>query len=247
MSEALFEVFGVTVTVTGAYAFLSILVLILFMSLWLFGRKKRTGRDIFAGQVINGAGFGLLPALAVLKGFQEMSTGAGAPVFEPLPEIRWMTVNGFFRPGRIETIASLGCFIVLCLWLIIRKKEIPDNGDLLMIAVCIWATIRLVSEDFRAEPRDLFRYTSCGTLACCMILWSVRKAKKTGLPVRMIADLAGVTICIAINLVTAKGILSAGSRVADFAVQTGSAILALVLTLTVGGELRRIIQREEEP
>ena len=103
MSEVLFEVFGITVTVTGVYALISFLVMMLFMSLWLAGRKKKTGKEIFAGQVMNGIGFGLLPALAVLKAFQEMSTGAGATVFEPLPAIRWMTLNGYFRPGRKRT------------------------------------------------------------------------------------------------------------------------------------------------
>ena len=245
MSEALFEVFGVTVTITGVYAVLSVLVLILFMSLWLVGRKKKTGKDIFAGQVMNGIGFGLLPALAILKAFQEMSTGDGTKVFEPIPMLRWVTENGFFRPGRIETAAAAGCFVLLCLWLILRKKELPDNGDLLMIAVCIWAAIRLVTEDFRAEPQALFHYTSCATLALCLIIWCVRRAQMIHVPVRTAVDLTATGLCIAINLVTAKGILSVGSQIGDLAVKTGSALLALILTLLVGGEVRKLIRREE--
>ena len=245
MSEALFEFLGITVTVTGAYAALSIAVMILFMSVWLVGRKKRTGKEIFAGQVMNGIGFGLLPALSVLKAFQDIRTGTGAHVFEPLPLCRWITENGYFMPCRIELAAAAGSFILMCLWLIIRKSEMPDNGDLLMTAVCIWAAIRLVTEDFRSEPQDLFRYASCITLSGCMILWSARRTRMIHAAARMAADLLAIGICIAVNLITAKGILSVGSSIGDFAVKTGTAVLALLLTLMAGGEIRRIIPKDD--
>ena len=43
MSEVLFEAVGVKVTATFVYAAVSVVILFLFMSLWLVGRKKRTG------------------------------------------------------------------------------------------------------------------------------------------------------------------------------------------------------------
>ena len=246
MSEPLFEFLGVTVTVTGAYAVFSVLTLILFMALWLFGRKKRTGQPVFAGQVMNGAGFGLLPALAVLKAFQEMSTGAGAKIIEPMPAVRWLTENGLYRPGRIETAAAAAAFILVCLWLIVKKSEPPDNGDLLMITVCLWASIRLVTEDFRAEPQDLFRYTSCATLLFCLTVWCIRRAKGIRMPGRTIADLLAAGICAAINLLTAKHLLSAGSEIGDFAVKAGSNAMVLLLTLIAGADVRRMIRRQQD-
>lgn len=246
MSEALFQIAGITVTITGVYAVVSILVLILFQSLWLIERKKKTGAPVFAGQVVNGAGFGLLPALAVLKGFQEMRTGTGARVFEPIPMIRWLTDSGLFRPGRIETAAAILGFLILSLWLIIRKKDLPDNGDLLMIAVCIWATIRLVTENLRNSPMDIFRYASCGVLLGCMIIWSVRRMKIQYAPGRVASDLIAAVICIALNIVASKGFLSVGSEIGDFAVTTGSAFLLLLLTLMTGGDLRRIQEKQTE-
>ena len=247
MSEVLFEVFGVNITITAVYGVVSVVVLLLFMSLWLVGRKKRSGKEIFAGEVMNGIGFGLLPALAVFKAFQEAGTGAGSKVLEPLPYIQWLSVGGYYMPGRIETAAACAFFVLLCLWLILRRTEIPDNGDLLMISVCIWATIRLVTEDFRTNPMDLFRYTSCGTVLACAVLWTVRRAKRMHVPVRTAADLIAICICIALNLITAKHILSAGSEIADFAVKTGSAALMLMLTLMIGGDLRRALQKESAP
>ena len=247
MSEVLFEVAGVDVTVTGVYAVISVVVLFLFMSLWLIGRKKRSGREIFAGQVMNG--IGLLPALAVLKAFQEAGTGTGSKVLEPLPCIRWLSVNGYYMPGRIETCAAAVMFLLVCLWLIFRRNELPDNGDLIMITVCIWAAIRLVTEDFRIQPMNLFRFTSCGTMLACAVLWSVRRARYGRMTVRTVVDLAAVCICIAINLITSLQIVSAGSGIADYAVKTGSAALLLLLTLMIGGDLRRITQKQapEQP
>lgn len=244
MSEVLFEAVGVKVTATFVYAAVSVVILFLFMSLWLVGRKKRTGSKVFAGRVMNGVGFGLLPALAVLKAFQESGTGAGAKVIEQLPCISWLSENGSFMPGRIEMSAAAAMFILLCLWLILRKNELPDNGDLIMISVCIWAAIRLVTEDFRTNPTDLFRFTSCGTILLCAVLWSVRRTRHIRMTARTIVDLSAVCICIAINLITALHIMTAGSEIADYAVKTGSAALMLILTLMIGGDMRRITQKQ---
>lgn len=244
MSETLFEIAGVQVTITFVYGVISVSILFLFMALWLIGRKKRTGKDVFAGQVMNGIGFGLLPALAVLKAFQEAGTGKGSRVLEPLPCIRWLSEGGYYMPGRIETAAAALLFIMLCLYLILRKKEMPDNGDLIMIAVCIWAAIRLVTEDYRREPQNLFRFTSCATVLLCAVVWSVRRAKLMRIPIRTIIELAAICICIAVNLITSLQVLTAGSAIADYAVKTGSAALMLLLTLMIGGDVRRILQRE---
>ena len=247
MTEKLFEFSGVTVTVTGVYGTLSVIVLLLFMTWWLLNRKKRTGQPIFAGQVMNGIGFGLLPALAFLKAFQDISMGKGAAVTEPLPLVRWLTEDGCYRPMRIEMAAAICLFVLLCLWLILRKEEFPDNGDLLMIAVCIWSAIRLVTEDFRAEPQILFHISSCVMIMLCLIIWIFRRAQISRMLLRTAADLAVVSLCIAVNLLTATGTLTAGSGIADFAVKTGSALLALILTLIVGGDVRKLKKRADQP
>lgn len=244
MSETLFEIAGIHVTITGAGVAVSLLVMILFEALWLTDRKKKTGVPIFAGQVMNGIGFGLLPALAVLKAFTEMNEGAGVRVFEPLPMVRWVTEAGFFRCARTESAAAVLCFLLVCLWLIFRKNELPDNGDLLMIAVCIWADIRLITENLRSNPADLFRYASCAVMIACIVIWSVRRMKKQYSPGRTALDLMAAGICIAINLVTAKAVMTTGSEIGDFAVKTGSALLLLMLVLMTGGDLRRSLEKD---
>ncbi len=247
MSEKLFEIFGITFTVTYVYGILSLFILILFMIWWLLNRKKRTGKPVFAGQVMNGIGFGLLPALALLKTFQDISYGKGAAVIEPLPQVRWLCQEGCYRPMRIEAAAALFLFFLLCLWLILRKEEFPDNGDLLMIGVCLWSVIRLGTEDFRREPHILFHCASSATLILCLVIWTVRRIRICRMPLRTIADLTAVTACITLNILTTVGILSAGSEIADFAVKMGSALLAMILTLIAGGDVRKMLQKEVQP
>ena len=244
MGETLFEVAGFAVTITWIYGIVSILILVLFISLWLLGRKKRTAQPVFAGQVINGVGFGLLPALSVLKAFQEMNSGSGASVIEPLPGIGWLTEEGHFMPGRIETVLPFICFTLLCIWLIFRKHEMPDNGDLLIIALCLWATIRLITEDFRSDPQDLFRFASCGTELGCLIIILIRRYRIHPSVLRTVTDVLAACICIAANLFTAKEILTVGSDIGDFAVKAGSAILLLTIVLIVGGDLRKMKYRK---
>ena len=247
MSERLFEVWGITFTVTAVYGIVSVIILLLFMTWWLLNRKKRTGKPIFAGQVMNGIGFGLLPALAFLKIFQDVSYGKGTAVIDPLPQVRWLCEDGCYRPMRIEAVAALLLFILLCIWLILRREEFPDNGDLLMIAVCIWSVIRLCTEGFRREPNLLFHCASSATVLMCLIIWTVRRTKICRMPLRTAAEMSAVIACLALNILTTKGILSAGSNIADFAVNMGSALLAMILTLIAGGDVRKMIQKETQP
>ena len=247
MSEKLFEVFGITFTVTAVYGILSVIVLLLFMTWWLLNRKKRTGKPIFAGQVMNGIGFGLLPALAFLKTFQDISYGKGAAVIEPLPQVRWLCEEGCYRPMRIEAVAALILFLLLCVWLILRREEFPDNGDLLMTAVCLWSVIRLGTEDFRLEPHILFHYTSSATVLLCLVIWTIRRAKICRMPLRTAAEMTAVTACLVLNILTTKEILTAGSDIADFAVKMGSALLAMILTLIAGSDVRKMKPKETQP
>ena len=246
MSEKLFEIFGITFTVTYVYGIISVIVLLLFMTWWLLNRKKRTGKPVFAGQVMNGIGFGLLPALALLKSFRDLSYGKGAEVIDPLPQMRWLCQEGCYRPMRIEAAAARFLFFLLCLWLILRKEEFPDNGDLLMIAVCLWSVIRLGTEDFRREPHLLFHCASSATLILCLVIGTVRRIRICHMPLRTIADLTAVTACVAVNILTTVGVLSAGSDIADFAVKIGSALLAMILTLIAGSDVRKMQQKASQ-
>lgn len=246
MNNVLFEIGGTGISI-GAVAYASAAaVLLVLMSLWLLDRKKRTGQPIAAGQVMNGIGYGLLAALAVLRAFQEPDAGTGAAVTEPLPLVQWLSADGRYMFCRIEIAALAACFILMTLWLIMRKKDFPDDGGLLLTSVCLWAGIRLVTENYRNVPADLFRYTGCAAVLAVLIYWTIRRAVLMHTAGRAVIDIITVGACLAIYLVTAKGILSVGSAIGDFAVIHGAVLLAVVLTLITGSDYRKAAAKQDQ-
>lgn len=240
MNNVLFEVGGTGISIGVAAYASAAAVLLLMMTLWLTDRKKRTGQPIASGQVINGIGYGLLPMLTVLRAFQEPDAGTGTVVTEPLPLVQWLSTEGRYMYCRIEIVALLACFVLLTLWLIMRRKDFPDDGSLLLISICLWASIRLSTENYRSVPQDLFRYTGCAAVLAILVFWTVRRAILLHSAGRAVIDMVTVGLCLAIYLLTAKGILSVGSPIGDFAVIHGSVLLALTLTLITGGDLRKL-------
>ena len=67
------------------------------------------------------------------------------------------------------------------------------------------------------------------------------------MPLRTAAEMTAVAACLVLNILTTKGILSAGSNIADFTVKMGSALLAMILTLIAGSDVRKMIQKDDQP
>ena len=145
MSENLFEVFGVTVTVTGVHVFATVVTALLFMTLWLVDRKKRTGKPIFAGQVMNGIGFGLLPGLAVWKALRDIGVGPGAEIPEPLPLVDWLSKDGFFRPEHIALQPTSSDYEIHCR--VELTEMLGDNTNIYITAGEDQAILKVDSHD----------------------------------------------------------------------------------------------------
>lgn len=241
MSEVLTEISGFKLTVTFTATVLSVMTAILLMVWWISDRKKRTGNPLHAGMLMNGIGFAFFPAIAVWIAFEVFTASAdGKMVIEPLPYITWLSEDGLFVPCRIELAAAVACFIGICIWTMLRKQALPDNGDLLLTAVCLWALIRLITESLRMEPRDIFRYASCGAMLFCLIAWTLRRGNKRFSAIRIAADLIAAVVCTGVIIATMKGILSLGSEIADLTVITGCGLLIVVLSLLAASDQRKM-------
>jgi len=241
MSEVLTDIGGLQLTVTLAASALSVLITLLLMILWIADRKKTTGKPLHAGMLMNGIGFGFFPGIAVWIAFEVFIAGVnGRLVMEPLPLISWLSEAGRFAPCRIELAAALAGFIGISLWTILRKRPLPDNGDLLLTCICLWALIRLVTESLRDEPRDIFRYASCGAMDFCLLVWTLRRGRQRFTLIRIAADLTAAAVCTVMIILTMKGILSPGSEIAELAVITGCGLLILILALLAGSDHRRL-------
>ena len=245
MSEVLTEIAGIRVTTKIASAGIAAVTLALFVLLWLTDRRKRTGKTASPGEWMNGAGYGMLPALAVWKAFEDMSrAGRGAVVTEPLPFVRWFTENGKFCPCRIELTAAAACFTGVTLWLILRRREPENQGDLLPVTLCLWSAVRIVTESFRPEPRNMIRYAYCAAILLCLAWWTVKRTRVSRGIVRTTTDWAAALLCTGIIAVTAEGILSVGSGIGDLAVTAGCAMLTCTLTLIAGSDCRKLTRTE---
>ncbi len=223
----------------------TLLMFLLMYAFRLRGIRKRTGIRLSAGEHLNAAGFAFLPAMAVWKAFEPyIHTESGAEVPSPLPVLPWAAQDGCFVPLRIEMAAAAIAFTALAVWLIARETDLPGNGDLLITVVCVWCGIRIVTESFRAEPYMAAVPLPMAVCLCvigellCLLVWSIRRGKRTKTAVLTILDWAAVLACETVIVLQDMAILSMGSEIADLAARAGCALLAMVLTLIAGKDSR---------
>ncbi len=224
---------------------MALFMILLFSGLWVLDARKRSAGRLTAGHWINAAGFGLLPGIATWKAFDAFAgnAGNGKLLFQPIRDIPWITADGRFVPGRIEFCASVLLLAGMIIWLIIRKKDIPGNGDVLITVLCLWAAIRSVTEGLRAEPPRTGPFSLVILLAMaaeliCLGIWTVRRGQKQKSAVMTALEWIAVTGCGVLILLQEAGILSMGSEIANFAASAGCALLAAALILSAGRDSR---------
>ena len=239
MHEVVAEIAGVQLTVRAAGGIIAACILLLFAWLFIAGRRRTTAGDGRKGDWLNALGYGLLPAMAVCKIFEEPDlTGAGATVAVPLPEIGWLTESGRYVPCRVELAAALLCFTGVTLWLMLRKRRLEEKGELLLVSLCLWSGVRIVTESLWEAPRALFRYGYCGVLLACLLVWTLRRNRKSPSVRRCVMDWAVAAVCTGIIVVTAEGIYSVGSPIGNLAAITGCAVLLTLTAMLCGSDAR---------
>ena len=235
MADVLAEIGGVRLTIRTAGITVSLLILVLFMLIRTAMNKKAPGDTPAFSRWMDSAGFGLLPAAAAWKIFETIYAAAGREVIEPLPMLPWLTESGRFIPGAIETAAALICFAGICCWLMFRKEEKVGRGDLLMVSLCAWSGIRVITESFREPPDNILRYIYCAAVLICFGVWTARQKQLKRL--NAAAWLAAI-LCTAMIVLTTCGTLSTGSMIGDLAAVAGCTVLTVLLTLLCGSDQR---------
>ena len=239
--DLLFQWRGFRISACGLGAGISLLVTLLFANGWIAARKRRHPEGRSMARLMNGLGFGLLPGAAVWKAFeQETFLGAGTPVLAGLPQAPWLTEQGICFPSRTEMLLALLLFAAACLWLFLRKNDLPENGDLMGVCAAIWAAGRTVTEGLRAGQTVLFEipwaagWAVLAVMAIVLTGWTVRafrQKKNTGY----------AYVCIPVFAVTGtllvllqKGILLSYNAPAALAAETCCALLAVKAVLCMG-------------
>ncbi len=227
------------VTVSGIGSGAALLATLAFADGWI-GERKRRGGNTFPGTLLNGLGFGLLPGAAVWKIFEQITfLGAGKPLEEGIPALPWVTENGVYLPCRLELILALAAFTGMLIWLALRKRELPENGDLTGVSLTLWAALRLMTEGFRAPEaalcgiRLLTVYLAAGILALCLVLWSRRALKAKENTGYALACVPVFCATVAVIILQSLGILQVNPA-ADQAIRLACALLAMKAVICMG-------------
>lgn len=233
------------ITGTGIGAVISLLVMLLFSVLRAAERRKKSENGISGGELLNAIGFGLLPGIAVWKVFEQNTLlGKGIGLFDPVGEIPLVTEGGRFAVSRAEMILAAVCFAAVILWLILRKEDLPGNGDLLLTVLCVWGLLRAFTEGFREETIlrvGRFNLTQILLLAAADIslaVWTVRLDAAQKSTAFSVLEWMAVLSCEAVMVLNTAEFLSAGSRIGDMAVNGGCVILCMLLILSAGKDSR---------
>lgn len=228
----------------AAGAGLSLLTCLIFALLWAGFFRKRGSRGF--GNLLNGIGFGLLPAAAVWKTFEPDMTGIAASAEADRiwsPGILSMLRDPM--PARPEFFLILLGFAAVCLWVILRKEDLPANGDVFGAAVILLCTAAWIAEPLHGETGfRLFGMNgrlpvAFALMLICMALWIWRgseEQKNTGYAMACVLVFLG---CAAATVLLRTGRFPAGSEPADFAIQAGCALLAMKAALCMGRISRR--------
>ena len=230
----------IRITASGIGAGISMIVLLGFANGWI-GIHRRRDPGTGAGQIMNGIGFGLLPAIAAWKAFEqagEIGTGSALP--DGIPAWTWITRDGNWIPARIEMALAICMFAAIVIWMMCRRQEMPDNGDLLGIAAVLWGAGRLVTDGFHRAENGLFgmgSYTgwaAAGAMAIALIAWTVRtgrQKKNTGYAWACIpAFFAAVTVIALVR----NGFFQWQNPPAELAIMICAALLAMKAALCMG-------------
>ncbi len=243
--ETIISIYGMRLTVTGIGGALSFLTIMLFAALRFRDHRRRNEKSSGVGEKLNAVGFGLLPGAAVWKVFEQLTTlSRGKEVYEPLTPLPFLTEAGFFAPSRIELICSILFFAAVIAWLMLRKRELPGNGDLIMTVICAWGMFRTVTEMLRTDP--LIRAGSVNVTQIlffaaadlCFAIWTRRKERIQKSTAYAVLEWIAVLSCQTVVVLNTAGVLSAGSMIGNLAVCTGCAVLGTLLILLSGKDSR---------
>ena len=161
--------------------------------------------------------------------------------FPPFP---FVTADNCFQPSRIEFILAVLCFAAIVCWLVIRKKEIPGNGDLLLIVLCVWGMIRAFTDGLREIPFMQAGAVNLTQIVFLLIsdipmaVWTYRIEKKQKSTVFAVLEWIAVAGCQTALVLNTCGVISSGSGIGNLAVNAGCTILPILLMLLAGKDSR---------
>lgn len=226
---------------------LAISVWAVFAVYWIRDVRKRRKLPTTAGTWLNAAGFALLPAIAVWKIFEPYTAlnTAGKKIAADSAAGILLTGEGRLIPWRIELAAALAAFTAIIVWLMFRKKDMEENGDLALTVLCVWGAVRSVTEGMRENTARIgpVSVIICAAIAAeltALTVWTIRRGKKEKSAGLTALEWATVIAGGAVILLLEGGILFPENTIAEIGISSGCALLAAVLILFAGKDSREV-------
>ena len=232
-------------TGTGMGMIAAFLVMLMFSAFGMIEVRAERGSGVSGRAIPDAAGFGLLPGIAVWKVFEQNTRlGKGIMYSDPFSGFALITEEGRYAVSRAEMILAALCFAGIILWMMLRRDELHRNGDLLLTVLCVWGLTRAFTESFREEillREGVFNLTQILMLAAAdvsMAVWTVRLEAAQKNTAISVLEWIAILSCETVLVLNNAGILSAGSRIGNLAVNAGCVILSMTLMLSAGKDSR---------
>lgn len=248
--STVFAIGGLNVSVLmigGAFA----LLLWTALALVYAGMYRKTvwGKDLYGthnGKFVNAVGFGLLPAFAVFRLFTEGTDFA----FGRVSRTGWLrdtlltaeNAEGqcVYVVNRIEAIGLLLLFALLVLWLALRRERIPNNGDVLWVALtelggfCLLTDILYEPEQVRIGEIPVLLAAGAFLILLALIVWTVVNAKKKKNTALMVACWVVYLVAMAAIYLRERTDLLGTESLTLAAIRAGAGLLAVKAALCAG-------------
>ena len=226
---------------TGIGAGLSLLVMLAFADAWVGIRNRKDPAGAGPGRTLNGLGAGFPAAVLIWKIFEQRTAlGRGTAPADGMEIPGWLAADGRWATGRIEIMLAVLVILSVTLWLVLRRQDLPENGDLAWVGLSCWCAGRMVTEHLRAEQIALLGsvrivgWLAMGCMAVILACWTARivhQKRNTGY----------AYACVPVFAASAAGLALIGNQVirigipaADLGMQVCLALLALKAVLCAG-------------
>lgn len=230
--------FEVTVFMTGTA--LSVLI---GLAVALIAR----GRKVCG--MAGGIGIALFPMIALIRVFEQGTPGSvGAAARSEWVRNSWFgAADGTVAINRIEAVSALLLFLILIVWLLIRRRNVRPDADLLLVSLALLGAERTALGPFH-EAGFLVcgtaRYEVLGGLALmliCLLIWLIRLK---GHPLLKVMSLIVFACGAGVWMLKQFTRLSTGTELYDTIILYAGLLLALKASLTNGREDRKAYGKE---
>lgn len=195
-------------------------------------------------------GFALLPAVAMIRLFEEYTSGAeGIPVRIAFLRNTWFAAD-VYRINRMEAVVVLELFAALVFWVMLRKTTVKPDGDLLLVALALLGASmnglgRLHAVNFiPALPCPADQVIGAALMLLLLLAWTIRALKQGGHGLMTLVCWVVFLLGLSPQTLLLWTDLTAGAELYDEIIVWVGLLLSLKALLCLGRVTRKVYLEE---